>query len=140
MASFTKVNKFVLNVGNKVFNLSSDQLKIALTNTLPVVSTVNQYSDLTSPLATTNLSGATPFNLTTTSYTQAAGTAKLLLVNLTLTATGAVGPFEYVVLYDDTATNKEIIGFWDYGSAVTMANTDTFTINFDASNGVIQLA
>ena len=140
MAVYTKINKFVLNVGNKVYNLGSDQLKIALTNTLPPVTTANQYSDLTAPLATTNLSGATPFNLTTTSYTQTSGTSKLVIANLTLTATGAVGPFEWIVIYDDTASNKELIGFYDYGTAVTLQNGDTFTLQFDATNGVIQLA
>lgn len=140
MATYTKVNKFVLNLGNKAFNLSSDQLKVALTNTLPVVSTANQYSDLVSPVATTNLSGATPFNLTTTSYTQTSGTSKLILANLTLTATGTVAAFRYIVIYDDTATNKELIGFYDYGSTVNLGTGDTFTISFDASNGVIQLA
>lgn len=137
--SFTKIDKFVLNIGNKVFNLGSDQLKVALTNTLPTASTVNQYSDLTAPLATTNLSGATPFNLTTTSYTQTSGTSKLIIVDLVLTATGVVGPFRYIVLYDDTATNKEIIGFYDYGTSVTMGNTDTFTIDFDGTNGVLTI-
>lgn len=138
--ALTKVDKFALNVGSKVFNLATDQLKVALTNTQPTVATDNQYSDLVSPLATTNLSGATPFNITTTSFTQTGGTAKLILADLTLTATGAVGPFQYVVLYSDTATNKEIIGYYDYGSAVTLAAADTFKIDFDASNGVLTIA
>ena len=137
MANFTKVDKFILNLGKKVFNLSTDQLKVALTNTLPTASTVNQYSDLTSPLATTNLSGATPFNVTTTSFTQTSGTAKLILADLVLTATGVVGPFQYVVLYSDTATNDEVIGFYDYGSSISLANTNTFTIDFDGTNGIL---
>lgn len=140
MASYVKFDKFVLNLGNKTISLGSDQLKIALTNTAPTASANNQYSDLTSPLATTNLSGATPFNVTTSSFTQTTGTAKLVCADLTLTATGAVGPFRYVVLYSDTATNKELIGYWDYGSSISLANGDTFTIDFDASNGVLQLA
>lgn len=139
-ASFTKINKFVLNLGNKVFNLGSDQIKVALTATAPTVSTANQYSDISSPLATTNLSGGSPFNITTTSYTQTSGTSKLILVDLVLTATGAVGPFQYAVLYDDTATNKELIGYYDYGSSVTMASGDTFTLDFDGSNGVLTIA
>lgn len=138
--AFTKINKFVLNLGDKVFNLSSDQLKVALTNTLPVAGTANQYSDLTSPLATTNLSGATPFNITTTSYTQTSGTGKLIIADLTLTATGAVGPFRYIVLYSSTASNQELIGFYDYASSVTMATGDTLVLDFDNTNGVIQLA
>jgi len=138
--NFTKVDKFVLNLGSKVFNLATDQLKVALTNTLPTASTVNQYSDLTAPLSTTNLSGATPFNVTTTSFTQTSGTAKLVLADLVLTATGAVGPFQYVVLYSDTATNDEIIGFYDYGSSISLANTNTFTIDWDSSSGGLTIA
>ena len=138
--ALTKVDKFVLNIGSKVFNLTSDQIKVALTNTLPTAATSNQYSDLTSPLATTNLNGATPFNVTTTSYTQTTGTAKLILADLTLTATGAVGPFRYIVLYSDTATNDEVIGFYDYASSVTLAAGDTFTIDFDGSAGVLTIA
>lgn len=130
----------MLNIGSKVFNLATDQIKVALTNTLPTASTVNQYTDLTSPLATTNLSGATPFNVTTTSYTQTTGTAKLILADLVLTATGAVGPFQYVVLYSDTATNKEIIGFYNYGSSISLASGETFTIDMDASAGVLTIA
>jgi len=138
--ALTKVDKFILNLGSKVFNLTTDQLKLALTNTAPTASTLNQYSELTSPLATTNLSGATPFNLTTTSFTQTSGTSKLIIADLTLTATGAVGPFRYVVLYSDTATNKEIIGYYDYGSSLTLASGDTFTTDFDGSNGVLTIA
>lgn len=140
MATFTKIDKFVLNLGSKVFNLATDQIKVALTNTLPTVGTANQYSDLTAPLATTNLSGGTPFNVTTTSFVQASGTAKLTLVDLVLTATGAVGPFRYIVLYSDTAANDEIIGFYDYGSSINLANGDTFTIDFDAAAGVLTIA
>lgn len=136
MASFTKVNKFVLNLGNKVFNLGSDTIKVALTNTIPTVSTANQLSDITE-ISYTNLSSRT---VTTTSFTQTSGTAKLVLADLVLTASGAVGPFQYVVLYDDTATNKELIGFYDYGSALTLANGDTFTIDFDASAGALTIA
>ena len=136
MASFTKFNKFVLNLGDKVFNLGSDSLKVALTNTLPVAATANQLSDITE-ISYTNCSTRA---VTTTSYTQTSGTAKLICAQLTLTASGAVGPFEWVVLYDDTATNKELIGFWDYGSAVTLANTDTFLVGFDTSGGVLTIA
>lgn len=133
MASFNKFNKFVLNLGNKVFNLGSDSLKIALTNTTPSSATVNQLSDITE-ISYTNCSSRA---VTTTSFTQTAGVAKLILSTLILTASGTVGPFEWVILYDDTATNKEVIGYWDFGSAVTLANGDTFTIAFDGSAGVL---
>lgn len=139
-ATFNKFDKFVLNLGSKVFNLATDQIKVALTNTAPTPASDDRYSNLTSPLATTNLSGANPFNVTTTSFTQTSGTAKLILADLVLTATGAVGPFRYVVLYSDTAANDELIGYYDYGSSVSLANGDTFTIDFDASNGALTIA
>lgn len=138
MATFTKINSFVEKLAEKTFNLGSDQLKIALTNTAHN-STWSQLSELTQ-ISYTNLSGATPLNLTTSSSAQTAGTYKLVLNDLVLTATGSVGAFRYVYIYDDTATNKELIGYYDYGSSITLANTDTFTIDFDGSNGVLTIA
>lgn len=134
MATFQKFDQFVEDLAKKVHNLSTDQLKVALTNTAPVAGNA-VYADLTAPLATTNLSGATPFNVTTTSCEQVSGTLSLVLVDLTLTATGSVGPFRYVVLYNDTPTvpADPLVGFYDYGSSVTMANGETFLVDFAAT-------
>lgn len=131
MATFTKVLSFPEAVAEKVHNLGSDQIKIALTNTSPNTAWT-QLSDLTQ-ISYTNLSGANPLNVTTTSSSSSGGTYTLVLADLVLTATGTVGPFQYVYVYNDTASNKELIGYIDYGSAVTLANTQTFTIDFNAS-------
>lgn len=136
MAAFTKFNSFVAAVANKVHNLSADQLQVALTATANApVATNTQLSNLTE-ISYTNLSSRV---VTTTSSTQTAGVEKLLCAALTLTASGAVAAFQYVVLYNNTATNKELIGWYDFGSATTMANADTFTVGFDQVNGVLQL-
>lgn len=134
MAAFSKFDQFVEDLAKGVHNLSTGQLKVALTNTAPVAGN-SVYADLTSPLAATNLSGATPFNITTTSCEQTSGTLSLVLVDLTLTATGSVGPFRYIVLYNDTPTSPAdpLIGFYDYGSSVTMAASETFLIDFAAT-------
>lgn len=138
MATFNKVNSFVEALAEKVHNLGSDQLKIALTNTSHTAGWT-KLSDLTQ-VSYTNLSGATPLNLTTSSSAQTSGTYKLVLTDLVLTATGTVGPFRYVYIYNDTASNKELIGYYDYGSAVTLSSGDTFTLDFSADDGVLTIA
>jgi hypothetical protein len=135
VATFNKFNSFVEAVAEKVHNLGSDALKIALTNTVPV-NTNTQLSNITE-ISYTNLSARA---VTTSASAQSSGTYKLTLTDLVLTASGAVATFRYVVLYNDTATNKELIGWYDYGSAVTMANGETFTIDFDGTNGVLTVA
>jgi hypothetical protein len=106
-------------------NLASDQFVIALTNTAPVA-TNSVLTDITQ-ITYTNLSSR---NVTTTSSSQASGTYTLVLADLVMTASGAVGPFRYVVLFDDTVAGDPLVGWWDYGSSITMANGETFTVDF----------
>ena len=143
MATFTKVNDFVEHVAEKVHNLGSDQLTVALSNTAPGAETPVPTADGNGVLANvteiayTNLSART---ITTSASAVSSGTYKLTLTDLTLTASGAVATFRYVYIYNDTATNDELICVYDYGSAVTMANGETFLIDFDAANGLLQIA
>lgn len=132
--SFTKFNSFTEAIAEKVHNLGSDQLKIALTDVIPVA-TNTQLSNLTE-ITYTNL---TSRNLTTSSSAQTSGVYKLTIADLTLTASGSVGPFRYVVLYNDTATNKELIAWADYGGEVTMANLETFLVDLSQTNGTLTL-
>jgi hypothetical protein len=126
MATFNKFNAWVENMV-EVANLGSDQFVIALTNTAPSASN-SVLADITQ-ISYTNLSSR---NVTTASSTQTAGTYSLTLNDLVLTASGAVAAFRYVVLYDDTPTSPAdpLVGWWDYGSSLTMANAETFTIDF----------
>lgn len=135
MATYTKFNSFVEAVAEKVHNLGSDSLKVALTNSAPSASNT-QLSNITE-ISYTNCSTRA---LTTSSSAQTSGTYKLVLADLTLTATGTVGPFRYIVIYNDTATNDELIAWYDYASAVTMNSGDTFLIDFDATTGVLTIA
>lgn len=134
MATFTKFNCFVEDLAEGKHNLGSDQLVVALTNTAPAAT--NTVIGNISQVAYTNLSTR---NITTTTSAQTSGTYKLVLADLVLTASGAVGPFQYVVIYNDTSATDALIGYYNYGSAVTMASGDTFTVDFDPTNGVLQL-
>lgn len=106
-------------------NLATDQFVIALSNSAPVA-TNSVLADITQ-ISYTNLSSR---NVTTTSSSQTGGTYTLVLADLVMTASGAVGPFRYVVLYDDTLAGDPLVGWWDYGSSITMANGETFTVDF----------
>lgn len=143
MATFNKFNAFAAFMPNGTVNLASDTIKFMLTNTVPVA-TNSIYSDISaSELANGN--GYTTGGITATlvTSTQSGGTYKYVasLASPTWTATGSVGPFRYVVAYDSTpASNKALIGWWDFGSALTLASTNTFTVTLDGTNGVFQLA
>ena len=128
MATYTKFQCFVEDLAEKKHNLASDTLKVAFSNAsnAPSASANVKLADITT-IATTNLDSVT---LTVSSSSQTSGTYKLEVADKTLTASGAVGPFRYVIIYNDTATNKELICFFDYGSEVTLASGDTFKLDF----------
>lgn len=135
MASYNKFNSFTEALAEKIHNLGADQLMVALTNVAPVA-TNTQLSNLTE-ITYTNLSSRV---LTTLSSSQASGTYKLVVQDLTLTSTGGpTGPFRYVAIYNNTATNKELICWFDYGVAgVTLADGESFLLDFDGTNGLLQ--
>lgn len=138
MASFNKFQSFVEALAEKTHNLGADTLKVALTNTVPV----NTDTAIGNITQISNGNGYTTGGTAATisSSAQSAGTYKLVLADVVFTATGSMGPFRYVVLYNDTAAGDELIGWWDYGSSITLANGDTFTVDFDASGGVLTIA
>lgn len=138
MASYNKFQSFVEYLAEKTFNLGSDVLKVALTNSAPV----NTNTVLANITQVSNGNGYTTGGTAATisSSAQTTGTYKLTLADVVFTASGSMGPFRYVVLYDDTATNDELIAWWDYGSSITLSSGDTFTVDFDASNGVLTIA
>ena len=137
MAAYNKFNSFVEAIAEKVHNLGSDTLKVALTNSAPVAANT-VLADITQ-IANGNGYTTGGSQATQVSSAQTSGTYKLVLNSVVFTATGSVGPFQYAVLYNDTATNDELIGYWDYGSALTLANGDTLTVSFDGTNGVLTI-
>jgi hypothetical protein len=144
MASFVKINDFVANAVENM-DLESDQLAIALSNTAPGSESSNPTADTNGILGNVtqiSYSNLSSRNLTTTSSGQSGGVYKLVLADLTLTASGgSVAAFRYIYIYNDTVSSPAdpLIGYYDYGSSLTLNDGDTFTIDFSPSNGVIQL-
>ena len=128
MATYTKFQCFVEDLAEKKHNLASDTLKVAFSNASnpPSASADVKLADITT-IAATNLGDVT---LTVSSSSQTAGTYKLVVTDKTLTASGAVPAFRYVIIYNDTAANDELICYFDYGSEVTLASGDTFKLDF----------
>lgn len=145
MATFNKVNDFVVNAVHNM-DLESDQVVVALSNTAPSAETTDPSTDgngilgNVTEVAYTNLSSR---NVSTTSSTQTSGTYKLVLSDITLTSSGgSTGPFRYVYIYNDTVATPAdpLIGYYDYGSSLTLNDGDSLTIDFSAANGVLQIA
>jgi len=139
VATFNKFNSFPENLAEKVFNLGTDTIKVMLTNTAPSASNTVK-ADITE-ISAGNGYTAGGTAATTSSSAQTSGTYKLVLADVVFTASGgSIGPFRYAVIYDDTASNDELIGWYDYGYALTLAATETFTVDFNATTGVLTLA
>lgn len=134
-STFNKFNSFTEALAEKVHNLGSDTITVALTNTAPAA-TNTQLSNITQ----ISYSFLNSRALTVTGSSQTSGVYKLTIQDKTLTSTGgSTGPFRYVVLYNDTATNDELIGWYDYGSSITLGDGESIVINFDDVNGVLTL-
>lgn len=129
MAAYQKFDSFVEALAEKVHNLGADQLRVALSNSAPAAS-----NSLLAQISQISYANCSSRALTTVSSAQTGGTYALVLSDLTLTASGGqVGPFRYVIIYNDTAANDELIAWYDYGSSITLNDGDTFTIDFGAS-------
>jgi hypothetical protein len=123
MAAFNKFNSFVEALAEKVHNLGSDSLMIDITQ----IANGNGYTT----------GGAA---VTVTGSSQTGGSYTLTQsADVVWTASGAMGPFRYAVLYNTTATNDELIGWWDYGTTVSLAPGETFTVDFNATTGILTI-
>ncbi|HRT84537.1 MAG TPA: hypothetical protein P5523_07865 [Bacteroidales bacterium] len=136
MASYNKFQPFVEAVAEKKHNLGSDTLKVALTNTAPTAD-----SDALTDITEIDYTYCSDRALTVSSSSQTSGTYKLVVADKTISASGgAVGPFRYVVIYNDTATNDDLICWFDYGSSITLADGESIVLDFDDSNGLLTIS
>ena len=128
MATYTKFQCFVEDLAHGVHNFDSNTIKVALSSVAnaPSASDDAVLGDITT-IAAPAVNSVT---LTKSSSGQTSGTYKYVPNDLTMTANGSVGPFQYVIIYNDTAANDPLICYFDYGSEVTLASGDTFKLDF----------
>lgn len=138
MATQNKFNQFTKDLVDGVHDFDAHTFKVVLTNTAPVAA--NTVLANITQIANGN-GYTTGGTATTMSTSTSSGVAKITATDVVFTATGAMGPFRYAVLYNDTPTSPAdpLISWVDYGSAVTLAAGETFTVDFDGTNGLITI-
>jgi len=133
MAAFNKHNVFVGDLGTKKHDLNGDVFKCILTNTAPTAAN-SILTDLTD-LSTGNGYTAGGASATNT-YSATSGTGTMSGTMIVWTAGGGtIGPFRYVDIYNSTQTtpNHPLMGWWDYGSSITLQIGETFSVKFNSS-------
>lgn len=146
MATFSKFNSFPEALAEAKFNLGTDTLKVYLSNTAPDASTHTAYDGTTGTTGPAEIAAGNGYTAggntaSVTSSAQTGGVYKLVLgdPNAWVATANSIGPFQYAVLYSDTATNNDLIGWWDYGTPVTLAVGESFTVDFDGTTGVLTI-
>ena len=143
MASFIKFNNFVLDVASGYHQMqtgTAQVFKVYLTNTAPVAT--NTVYGTPADLSTANGYTAGGVSVGTITGSQTSGTFKFIGgTDPSWTASGgSIGPFEWAVLYNSSGSGQHLIGAWDYGTAITLTNGNTFTVDIDQVNGILTIA
>jgi hypothetical protein len=144
MPAFNRINGFIEHLAHGVHDLSSDQLKIALSDTAPsaesvdpTILTANAFLANVTQISYTGISSR---DLTTLGSAQSSGIYKLSIQDLTLSFTDTIAPFRYAYVYNDTATDDPLIGWYDYGSSLSFIAGESLVIDFDDTNGAFTIA
>jgi hypothetical protein len=133
MPAFVEPDILSEDMANKVHDFNSDTFRWALSNTAPVLGTTFLLSNVTQISGTngyTTVADGAGLNANVTFSRSGQTTTVATVGAAVITATGAVGPFQYLILINDTPTSplNPVVGWVTLTSAITMANTDTFTI------------
>ncbi len=138
MAAFNKFEQFVTDLSEGVHDnavtADTDVLKVYLSNATPSASLDLLKADLAEITAENGYTAGG--DDVTNVATESTGTITVAGTDVTFTASGGtIGPFRYVVLYNDTPSSPldPLIGWWDHGSAVTLNDGESFTVDFGAS-------
>jgi len=135
MANFNWFQDFSEQMGKGVHQLQAGghTLKVFLSNEQPLAADTvkTDIAEISMTYETNHGAGGGDIQ---NDYTESGGTGTLVGTDVVFLASGGqVGPFQFAVLYNDTAPSDELVGWWDYGSAVTLNDGETFTVDFGAS-------
>lgn len=125
MATGNKFNPFIANVYNAY--LSGQTIKAYLSNEQPLA-TDGVKADI-AEIAAGNGYAAGGVTISVTSSSQTGGTYQLVTGDATITATGAIPTFNFVIFYISTLGGEPLIQWYETAAPITMADTDTFTID-----------
>jgi hypothetical protein len=142
MATFNKFQQFVEDIAKGVHNLDTGVLKVMLVNSPAPVATNSVKADLTE-ISAANGYAAGGTAVTGQDAEHTTGTLKLVGDDVVFTASGgSIGPFRYAVIYNDTPTSPAdpLIGWWDYGSSITLNDGENFTVDLSPTNGILTIA
>jgi len=130
MATYNKFNQFTDDLCSGVHNFASHTIKAYLSNATPDAAADSVKADL-AEISAGNGYSAGGVTVTVSSVTQSSGTCSVAVSDPSvITASGGtIGPFRYVVFYNDTSASDSLINWYDYGSSITLADTETFTID-----------
>ncbi len=128
MAAFFKFQDFSEQLIRGVHDFDAHTFKVYLSNAAPSASLDAVKADLAEIAAGNGYTAGG--NATTITVAEVTGTTTVSGTEVVFTATGAVGPFQYAVLYNDTSVSKNLVGAWDYGSAISLTTGETFTVKF----------
>lgn len=135
-STLTFYHDFKEQLGKAVHNLGSHTFKVALSNSAPNAATHTVLADVSQLSTGGGYTGGAGGGLTLDSvtYTETGGTGTFIAADEVFTASGgSVGPFRYAIIYNDTATSDPLVGWLDYGSSITLADGESFTLDFTTS-------
>lgn len=140
MVDYNKYQDYVEQLARGVHQWHAHTFKGFLTNTAPNEATHDELADA-SEIAAGNGYPAGGVALDTVSLSESGGNAKVTIADEVIQAAGgSIGPFRYFGIHNDTSTTDKLVCWWDYGSSITLADTETFTADFDSTSGIWQLA
>lgn len=143
MATYNKFQDYAEQVKKAVHNWSTHTFRVYFSNTAPDAAADAVRGDLPTELANGNGYATNGPALDTVTLSESGGTSKVTIADEVVTASGgSVGPFRYLSFYNDTPSSPAdpVVCYYDYGSSLTLADTETFTLDFDATNGLWQFA